>query len=38
MSIDCVLGEDFPILNRFDPGRIGLSVINALKAVDVTQF
>lgn len=38
MSIDCVLGEDFPILNRFDRVRIGLSVNNALKVVDVTQF
>lgn len=26
MLIDSVLGEDFPILNRFDRSRIGLSV------------
>lgn len=26
MSIDCVLAQDFSILNRFDRNRIGLSV------------
>lgn len=38
MKIDGGLREDLPVLDRFDRGRIGLSINKAVRAVDVTRF